>query len=50
MEEENMRLKYIILGTGPMAEWLSSRPPLWLPRVLPVQILGTDIAPLVRPC
>ena len=36
-------------GAGPMAEWLSSHAPLWQPRVLPVQILGVDMAPLIRP-
>ena len=34
------------LGAGSTAEWLSSRAPLWWPRV---QIVGTDMAPLVRP-
>ena len=33
-------------GAGSVAEWLSSRAPLQQPRV---QILGTDMAPLVRP-
>ena len=32
---------------GPVAEWLSSHAPLQRPRV---QILGADMAPLVRPC
>ena len=31
-----------------MAEWLSSCAPLPWPRVLPVWMLGTDMAPLVR--
>ena len=31
-----------------MAEWSSSRPPLWWPRVWLVRILGTDMEPLVR--
>ena len=35
---------------GPVAEGLSSRALLWWPRVLPVQILGADLAPLIRPC
>ena len=33
-------------GAGPVAEWLSSCAPLWRPRVLPVWILGADMAPL----
>ena len=37
-------------GAGPGAEWLSSHAPLWQPGVLTVQILGADMAPLVRPC
>ena len=36
-------------GAGPVVEWLNSHSPLQLPRVLPVQILGADMAPLVRP-
>ena len=32
-----------------MAEWLSSHAPLRRPRVSPVQILDTDMAPLIRP-
>ena len=38
------------LGAGPVVEWLSLHTPLWQPRVSPVQILGTDIALLIRPC
>ena len=34
------------LGAGSMAEWLSSPAPLRRPRV---QILDSDMAPLVRP-
>ena len=37
-------------GGSPVAEWLSSHAPLRRPRVLPVQIPGTDTAPLVGPC
>ena len=37
-------------GTGPMAEWLSSRAPLWRPWISPIWILGADTAPLFRPC
>ena len=37
-------------GAGPVAEWLSSCSPLQRPRVLPVQILGADTAPLSKPC
>ena len=32
-----------------MAEWLSSHAPFGRPRVLLVQILGADTAPLIRP-
>ena len=38
------------LGAGPVAEWVSSRTPLWRPRVSLVWILGADMAPLIRPC
>ena len=31
-----------------MAKWLSSCTPLQWPRVLPVRILGMDMAPLIR--
>ena len=34
----------------PVAKWLSSSAPLWGPRVSRVQILGVDMAPLIRPC
>ena len=37
-------------GAGPMAEWLSSHALLRQPRVLSVRILGTDMAPLIKPC
>ena len=37
-------------GAGPVAECLSSRSPFRWPRVLPVRILGADMAPLLRPC
>ena len=36
-------------GALPMAEWLSLWAPLGWPGVSPVQILGTDMAPLIRP-
>ena len=39
--------KSIVFGAGSVAKWLSSRSPLQRPRV---QILGVDMAPLVRPC
>ena len=39
-------VKELFLGAGSVVEWLSSCPPLWRPRV---QILGADMAPLVRP-
>ena len=37
-----------ILGAGSMAEWLSSCAPPQQPRVSPVQILGADLARLIR--
>ena len=37
-------------GAGPVAQWLSSRAPLQRPRVSWVWILGTDMAPLIKPC
>ena len=37
-------------GKGPMAEWLSLLAPLLWPRVSPLQILGADMAPPIRPC
>ena len=37
-------------GAGPMAEWLGSHAPLQWPGVLPVWVLGTDMAPLTGPC
>ena len=37
-------------GAGPVAEWLSSCTPLLWPRVSLVQILGADMAPLIRLC
>ena len=39
-----------VYGAGPVAECLSSRALLWQPRVSPVQILGVDMAPFIRPC
>ena len=38
-----------IRGASPVAEWLSSCAPLQWPRVLLVQILGTDMVPLISP-
>ena len=38
-----------VLGAGPEAEELSSHTPLQKPRVSLVQILGTDLAPLIKP-
>ena len=37
-------------GAGPEAEWLSLHALLRQPRVSPVQTLGTDMAPLIKPC
>ena len=42
-------VKMISSGAGPVAEWLSSCTPLRRPRVSLVRILGTDMAPLIRP-
>ena len=36
-------------GAGPVAEWSSSRAPLRQLKVSLVQILGVDMAPLIRP-
>ena len=36
--------------TGPGAAWLSSRTLLQWPGVSPVQILGMDVAPLIKLC
>ena len=36
-------------GAGPAAEWLSLRTVLQRPRILPVRILGADMALLIRP-
>ena len=33
-----------------MAEWLSSRAPLWWPRVLLVWVLSADLALLIKLC
>ena len=44
------QLKMEFSGAGHMAEWLSSHALLWRPRVFPIRILGTDTAPLARPC
>ena len=37
-------------GAGPTAEGLSSHTLLWQPRISAVQILGVDMAPLIKPC
>ena len=41
--------KIFYAEAGPMAEWLSLPALLWQPRVLPVWILGADVAPLIGP-
>ena len=41
---------YFLNGAGPMDKWLSLCTPLQLPRVSPVQILGADMALLIKPC
>ena len=40
----------VIGGASPMAKWLSSLALLGWPRVSLVQILGADMAPLIRSC
>ena len=37
-------------GASPVAEWLGSRALLLQPRVLPVRVLGADMALLIGPC
>ena len=37
------------IGAGPVAKWLSLHDPLQRPRVSLVQILGVDMALLIRP-
>ena len=37
-------------GASFVAEWLSSSALLWRPRVSPVQLLGVDMALLIKPC
>ena len=37
-------------GAGPVAEWLGSCTLRRRPRVLPVRILGADLALLIKPC
>ena len=41
--------KFLYLGASPVAEWSSSCSPLRRSRVLSVQILGMDMAQLIRP-
>ena len=43
-------IKTKTMGASPMAEGLSLCAPIWRPRVLPVQILGADLASLSKPC
>ena len=38
------------LGSAPIAEWLSSHPLLWQPRVSLVQISSADLVLLIKPC
>ena len=38
------------MGAGKVAEWLGSCASLWWPRVLLVQILDADLAPLIKLC
>ena len=44
------RSKKYLRGACPVAEWLSSRAPLWQPRISPVWILNADMAPFLKPC
>ena len=37
-------------GAGPLAEWQNLLDPLLWPGILPVWILGVDLAPLIKPC
>ena len=46
---EDGTLKTTNRGASPMDEWLGSRALLCQPRVLPVRILGADMALLIRP-
>ena len=38
------------MGASPIVQWLGSHALLWRRRVLPVWILGEDLAPLIKPC
>ena len=40
----------LLKGASLMAKWLSSCSQFWWSGVLPVQILGMDIARLIKPC
>ena len=44
------RSETLRMGTGPIAEWLSSHSPLQRPRLSPVGILGVDLVLLIKPC
>ena len=46
---EQVSLKINGYPAGSAAEWLSSRAPFWWPGVSLVQILGTDMALLIKP-
>ena len=48
-DPQNSNLEKTTIGADPMAEGLSSHAPLRRPRVPLVQILGADLAPLIRP-
>ena len=47
-EVETVYFKNSNPGAGPVAELLTLHAPLWRSRVLPVRMLGTDIAPLLK--
>ena len=50
LKREMKDIKKGKFGAGPMAEWLSSHALLQWPRVSPIQILGADMAPPIKPC
>ena len=48
--EKNTKIEKQEARASPVAEWLNSHTLLQRPRVLPVRILGTDMALIVKPC
>ena len=49
-EKEIQHVKTVNTGANPTAEWLSSHAALRRPRASLVRILGTDMAPFIKPC